>query len=48
VLCFGETVPDVLKDCNVFIFSVKQSKQCEQKTLDCLILKVNELVTSET
>ena len=48
VLCSGETVPDASKDCNAFIFSVKQSKQCEEKILDCLTLKINEIVTSET
>jgi hypothetical protein len=47
-MLFGETVADSSKDCSVFTFSVKQSKQCEEKTLDCLTLKINELVTSET
>jgi hypothetical protein len=45
---FGETVADSSKDCSVFTFSVKKSKQCEEKTLDCLTMKINELVTSET
>jgi hypothetical protein len=47
-MCFGETVADSSKDCSAFTFSVKQSKQCEENTLDCLGLKINELVTCET